>query len=702
MIGPSAPIRGIRKTRPAMHQHKSETERAADLHSLVNALLLGCCKVYLSVSKDEFDLVMRYQGGDELHPVAVRDRWTIERRFVRRDVLIAFQVAEDWYLVPHDELVASVEGDLDFTGWAATGVHARARPGRAMLMPCERHRLTHKRPSEPLYDDGDERERPRNAALIASYRSVLERPGYEGGRWVPTTKNDDGTVTLAMFDLDEEMRSFVEACRASGWLGQAYDDRSVAVVNSETPSRVDLSGFDLVDIAKVTTFVSRAEGHTTGGAYTAALRSGLLAKVARQAAAIVERRGTGRPSRAERIAGAMLGGAIGDALGTCTKGLTPAKVLAEFGPDGLTGYAPRYERLGAVTSVTQMTLFTAEGLVRAFQSDVPSPRELRKRLHAAQLTWLLTQQRRPRSGGVNWEVGSDLLHNPALNEVRAPGKTVMASLVGARALGGWHTADNDSKGCSCVVRGGPIGMMGQAIGGPDEVFDVAAGDAGLTHGHASARLASGFFAVLVDQLCRGMDLWKAIGFAHDETARRPDSKQVTGALKRLRDLMLRTSEDGMHPTSEDLRALGKAHEAEGALAIGLCCAMVAEDFAEAVLMAANHSGDGRNAAAIAGMAYGAWKGTDAIPLWCLADLELREVIASTADLMEGAISNSLRMVLNGEEAYEEMITDEDDRSAAAAIVAEQVAEGMAPETAVALFAPDYPEVAAKWLGSHAR
>ena len=41
-------------------------------------------------------------------------------------------------------------------------------------------------------------------------------------------------------------------------------------------------------------------------------------------------------------------------------------ILERFGPDGISTYATAYGRLGAVTDDTQMTLFTAEGLIRSW------------------------------------------------------------------------------------------------------------------------------------------------------------------------------------------------------------------------------------------------------------------------------------------------------------------------------------------------
>ena len=67
----------------------------------------------------------------------------------------------------------------------------------------------------------------------------------------------------------------------------------------------------------------------------------------------------------ERCLGCILGGAVGDALGAPVEFMRRREILDTFGPDGITEYAPAYGGLGTITDDTQMTLFTAEGLLRA-------------------------------------------------------------------------------------------------------------------------------------------------------------------------------------------------------------------------------------------------------------------------------------------------------------------------------------------------
>ena len=96
----------------------------------------------------------------------------------------------------------------------------------------------------------------------------------------------------------------------------------------------------------------------------------------------------------DRYTGCLLGGAVGDALGAAVEFESLAEIRARFGPGGIRDFAPAYGRLGAITDDTQMTLFTAEGLIRAHNrcrekgiASVPGM------VHRAYLRWLFTQGR---------------------------------------------------------------------------------------------------------------------------------------------------------------------------------------------------------------------------------------------------------------------------------------------------------------------
>ena len=97
--------------------------------------------------------------------------------------------------------------------------------------------------------------------------------------------------------------------------------------------------------------------------------------------------------------GCLLGGAIGDAFGSPVEFLSLAEIKERYGPGGITDLEVGPGGRAEITDDTQLTLFTAEGLLRAEvqrreggRSDLPTV------VYHAYLRWLHTQGY-PRAGG---------------------------------------------------------------------------------------------------------------------------------------------------------------------------------------------------------------------------------------------------------------------------------------------------------------
>lgn len=348
---------------------------------------------------------------------------------------------------------------------------------------------------------------------------------------------------------------------------------------------------------------------------------------------------------ADRIRGSLLGGAVGDALGAAIEFMSLSEIRNRVGPSGARDYAPAYGRRGAITDDTQMSLFTAEGVIRAwvrFQERGISG--VSGVIHHAYFRWLLTQRERPTA---DIKIGTDswLFATRGLHSRRAPGNTCLGALREATEIGQPPVARNDSKGCGGVMRVAPIGLFASAIGGDERVFITAAEAASLTHGHPTGFLAAGYLAVVIAALCRKEPMSRALDAADDVLRRQKRHTEVKGAIDAARKLAA-----AGRPTPENLETLGGGWVAEEALAIGICCATVAEDFADGVLLAVNHSGDSDSTGSITGNLLGAQLGLAAIPTAWLDELELRAEIDRMATDLD-AIAHGKMTSEQASEAY---------------------------------------------------
>ena len=311
-----------------------------------------------------------------------------------------------------------------------------------------------------------------------------------------------------------------------------------------------------------------------------------------------------RSSMLERALGCLFGGAVGDAFGYAIEFDSLAAIRRRFGQQGLREPVFQDGRL-IVSDDTQMTLFTLEGLQRAYAQDGAfDSASLITEIRRAYRDWLATQGDMPRS----WQPAGALCQRPALRHRRAPGNTCLSAL----RQGGTGTVQqpiNDSKGCGGVMRVAPLGWLTpwpQA-----QVFQVAAEAAALTHGHPSGYLSAGALAALVWGLFHGQTLAPAanevLGLldAAEAGLRRPEvAEKVAQALALV--------QDGTD-SEVAIQRLGEGWVGEEALAIGLYAALTGRDFAEVIQLAANHDGDSDSTAAIAGQLYGAWQGLGVIP-----------------------------------------------------------------------------------------
>ena len=314
---------------------------------------------------------------------------------------------------------------------------------------------------------------------------------------------------------------------------------------------------------------------------------------------------------------------MGDALGGAVEFMSLEAIRDRFGPGGIRDYATAYGRKGAITDDTQMTLFTAEGLIRGLV------RERHKGITtytgvtaAAYQRWLLTQGDRNHAGLDPIEAEPGWLYTiKALHSQRAPGMTCLGALRDAKEFGA--PAINNSKGCGGVMRVAPVGLFAATV--PDS-FKLGCELAALTHGHPTGWLAGGALAAMITALRLGASLPEAINASLECLAQQADHRETTTALQMAVELAAFGGD-----SDAAISQLGEGWIAEEALAIAVYCALVAPNFEEAVVMAVNHDGDSDSTGAIAGNLLGLIGGEQCLPQKWLQGLELREVITELAD-----------------------------------------------------------------------
>lgn len=336
--------------------------------------------------------------------------------------------------------------------------------------------------------------------------------------------------------------------------------------------------------------------------------------------------------------GSLIGGAVGDALGYEVEFMSLSSIRKRFGKEGICNFVLNLESVANFSDDTQMTLFTAEGLLNAINDDIHQPKDIAPYISKAYEHWYFTQTYPTLAMSSSW-----LTHVKALWARRAPGNTCMSAMK-CIASPQARPVVNNSKGCGGVMRVAPIGIY--AASHPDilnltEAGTLAGYAAVITHKHPASTFSSMAMAMIVaecishESVDRGKfkfmvidRVFKLLGLTYNDDCE----------LKEVKNLVIRALDLAQSdvPDTEAIRQLGEGWIAEEALAIALFSVMrYVDDFEKCIVCAVNHDGDSDSTGAIAGNIIGAILGYEAIPHKYLDNLELHDVIVSVADDLSG-------------------------------------------------------------------
>lgn len=125
----------------------------------------------------------------------------------------------------------------------------------------------------------------------------------------------------------------------------------------------------------------------------------------------------------------LLGGAIGDALGYPVEFMYLNSIKKEYGDEGITNLQLNRNGVYEITDETQMTLFAAEGILRAetrnAKKGICHPPSV---VYYAYQRWLSTQGY-PRVKDLDWIYDGWLIKVKTLHNRRTPGNSCLSALL---------------------------------------------------------------------------------------------------------------------------------------------------------------------------------------------------------------------------------------------------------------------------------
>lgn len=351
------------------------------------------------------------------------------------------------------------------------------------------------------------------------------------------------------------------------------------------------------------------------------------------------------------IRGSLMAGAAGDALGYPVEFMSRHSILARYGEGGITQFELDPSGKALVSDDTQMTLFTANGmlmgLTRGCMRGIGGLPE--DYVSYAYIDWYYTQTGKtaPREA-VTW-----LRDLPEMAHRRAPGTTCLTA---CEALLRHKQPTNNSKGCGGIMRVAPMGLLyaalhkngGEGLYPTGRLAEAGAKIAKVTHLHPLGYLPAALMTLLISRIVAltpaevkasieeivrdGLDVMMAM-----------EGDEHRGDKEYLRELTLRAVALAKTDIqdADAVRQLGEGWTAEEAWAISLYCSLRHIDsMQEAIIAAVNHDGDSDSTGSITGNIMGAIYGYEVIVrerLFCPAGksfeetIELHNIILALAD-----------------------------------------------------------------------
>ena len=356
----------------------------------------------------------------------------------------------------------------------------------------------------------------------------------------------------------------------------------------------------------------------------------------------------------DRIRGSMMAGAAGDALGYTVEFMSRRSIIAQYGSKGITKFDLTSDGKALVSDDTQMTLFTACGMLmgvtRGYMRGVGGQPE--KYVDGAYLDWYYTQTGRKKNMQTYDFHYTWLRDLPELAHRRAPGNTCLSA---CESLLQGKDVQNHSKGCGGIMRVAPMALLMAGYWSRNKSFynvqqmdEAGAEVAAVTHKHPLTFLPSAMLTHLIYRVIRmeENEIKANIADIALETINVLDNiykgeyEEDKRSLANLTRMAVKLAANSKSD-AENIRMLGEGWTGDEAWAIALYCVVRhIGSIEDAIIAAVNHDGDSDSTGAVCGNIMGAIYGYEAMKhkrLFCQQGkelektLELSNIILTLAD-----------------------------------------------------------------------
>lgn len=330
--------------------------------------------------------------------------------------------------------------------------------------------------------------------------------------------------------------------------------------------------------------------------------------------------------------GALLGLAVGDAMGYAIDEKTWTEIQEDYGPNGLLGY-DLVNGQAAASAYTQVAAYTANGLLLGITRG--KAENYLRYIHLSLREWARAQHF-PRDPEKSWCWVAKIPQmrvrkckdSRMLDALRMETPATMEKPINRAASTGSLPAALIT-GLGCNDRGMPRSMAAQ----------LGAQTVALTHGNTETFLCGSILAEIIAAIADGSDLPLPTVYerAIDKMRICYGSRfpQAESLAQRLLSAIGKAAEDTDHREAMEGFVCDSAEQClQAALYATLVCG---GDFDTAMILAVNHSGRSGAVGALTGGILGAYLGAEALPEFYLESLEAASILETLAsDLALGS------------------------------------------------------------------
>ena len=122
-----------------MSRYRTQVLEVINRNVVVSLALEQGFNAFLPVYDGGVDFVLYRESDNMVRKVQLKGRWMIDKKYVGRDIWMAFPIGTDWYLMPHDLMLKHAEADgktLESVSWIDGGAYSKPKPSVATIAEC--------------------------------------------------------------------------------------------------------------------------------------------------------------------------------------------------------------------------------------------------------------------------------------------------------------------------------------------------------------------------------------------------------------------------------------------------------------------------------------------------------------------------------------------------------------------------------------